>query len=206
MKILSYSFLFCALLFSQHCSADIVESGPGIDPIIDNDPAGSTSSINIGVDQEVVDVEVTINNFTHDWVGDLVVTITSPSGTEANLIVRTGGGLGDSSDVNGTYTFTDAAIGGANWWDVADGLGSGEVIPPGSYAATDEFGNEISLADAFAGESTLGNWTIFASDNASDSVGGFESWQLRIVTAVPEPSSLAVLATMSLAGLLRRRK
>lgn len=205
---LALGFALCTSSF-----ADIVDnSGAGF-AIPDNDPAGTTSVINIAADECITDVAVTLFATDHTWIGDMTVTITSPSGTTADLMVRVGdttGGAGDSSDLGGDYTFAD---GGADLWAAAGAAGGADVIASGTYAATGigdagtGTGTPVSLAALFAGEKTAGAWTLFASDGAGGDLGNVGSWGLNITsTAVPEPGSLVLLGAMGVACIVRRRR
>lgn len=61
-----------------------------ITPIPDNTPAGITSEIYVGDAAEINTVTVSVD-ITHTWQGDLIVDLTSPSGTTTRLHNRTGG-------------------------------------------------------------------------------------------------------------------
>ena len=200
---LALGFALCTFSF-----AEIVDnSGAGFD-IPDNDAAGASSTITIGQSGSITDVDVTLFDTNHTWIGDLVVTITSPSGTTVDLFNRVGdttGGAGDSSDLGGEYTFSD---GGDDLWAVADDAGGGDIIGAGTYAATGVGSPDpLSLAALFAGEDTAGDWVLFASDNAGGDLGNIGGWGLSItVSAVPEPGSLVLLGAMGVACVVRRRR
>lgn len=74
--------------------------------IPDNDANGITSVITINDDITVFDTN-TFVDITHTWIGDLIVTLTSPSGTVATLHNRAGG----SAD-NINETFNSSAFNG----------------------------------------------------------------------------------------------
>lgn len=101
--------------------------------IPDNNAEGITSTINVADDLTVFASDVYVN-ITHTWIGDLTVTLTSPSGTSAVLHSASGG----SSD-NIDTTFSSAAF-------------NGEV-------ATGDW--TLNVADnAAADTGTLNNWAI----------------------------------------------
>lgn len=203
---------FCAialvlgLVWSNQATADVIDSSGAGFAFADNVPAGATSAITIGADETITNVQVTLSGLTHSWVGDLIARITSPSGTTADLFVRIGSGtFGDSSNLNGNYTFSD---GGANWSTTAASIGGNATMPAGTYQAETNGGGAVSLATAFAGESTQGDWTLFISDNADFDTGSLGSWGVNIssnITAVPEPGCLG-LAVLAGAVMLRRRR
>lgn len=203
----------CAIAFAilagiaPHSAAGIIDmSGAGFS-FPDNDPAGVTSTITVSADEVITDVDVVLLDARHTWLGDLTARIISPAGTIADLFVRTGPGFfGDSSNLRGDYTFSD---GGINFAAAAASRRGNQNVFPGTYSASTNGDGLISLADAFAGESTAGDWTLFISDNAQFDLGSIDGWGLNIESSVanasvPEPSSL-LLVTVACVGLLRRR-
>jgi len=101
--------------------------------IPDNNSEGITSTINVADDLTVFASDIYVN-ITHTWIGDLTVTLTSPSGTSAVLHNASGGG-----DDNIDSTFSSAAF-------------NGEV-------ATGDW--TLSVADnAAADTGSLNNWAI----------------------------------------------
>ena len=62
--------------------------------IPDNDPAGIVSTIVVADDVQVFGVDANVD-ISHTWIGDLVVTLTSPAGTEVVLHNREGGSADD---------------------------------------------------------------------------------------------------------------
>ncbi len=58
--------------------------------IPDNNPTGVSSTMTIDTPGELTGVEVYVN-ITHTWIGDLIVRLTSPSGTAVTLHSRSGG-------------------------------------------------------------------------------------------------------------------
>ena len=111
--------------------------------IPDDSPEGISSVINIQDDLTIFDSE-TYLNITHSYIGDLVVTLTSPAGTTATLHNQAGGSNDDidqsfsSSAFNGESTLGDwtlkivdtyaADTGDLNNWFVSF-LALGEVGP-----------------------------------------------------------------------------
>ncbi|WP_105188924.1 S8 family serine peptidase [Pseudoalteromonas sp. T1lg48] len=68
----------------------------------DNDPVGVQSVINVSDDLTTFDMNVTVA-INHTWISDLLVTLTSPSGTEHILHNRAGG---SGVNINQTYTLS----------------------------------------------------------------------------------------------------
>ncbi|CAM3451747.1 proprotein convertase P-domain-containing protein [Aequorivita lipolytica] len=133
--------------------------------IPDNDPAGASSTISVTEDVTIEDLDINLDA-THSWVGDIIVTITSPAGTAVTIVDRigaTGGGFGCSGD-DILATLDDAAASA-----VEDQCGAGVPSIDGTFSPN----NPLT---AFNGESTLGDWTITISDNAGGDTGTLNSW------------------------------
>jgi len=174
--------------------------------IPDHSAAGITSTINVPVNETVTDVTVTLNEFSHTWIGDLTVQLTSPGAGPMDIMWRTGDAeddcCSDSSDVFGNYTFAD---GGGDWWAAASAAGSSGVIPNGTYGPTDSMGVATSFVATFAGTNTLGGWTLFINDQVFGDTGSLGSWSINITSApIPEPSTFG-LAAFGFAAYRRRR-
>ena len=202
------AFLVSAVLATASF-ADITDnSGAGFS-IPDNDPAGIFSTINIGADETITDVTVTLFGLSHTWVGDVTAEIIHDGATTAVLFERvgdTGGTSGDSSAFGGgDYTFAD---GGDDLWAAADAAGFGEPIAPGTYAPSGQFNVPVSLAGTFAGESTSGSWTLFMHDVANGDTGSITGWGISFSSsaAIPEPGSFALLGALGLGCVIRRRR
>jgi subtilisin-like proprotein convertase family protein len=67
--------------------------------IPDNNPTGISDVINVGEVAEITSVEVYVD-ITHTYIGDLVITLTSPVGTMVTLHDRSGG---STDDMQGWY-------------------------------------------------------------------------------------------------------
>ncbi|MGF1555100.1 reprolysin-like metallopeptidase [Paucihalobacter sp.] len=127
--------------------------------IPDNNATGINSIINIPTTSLITDVNVSIN-ITHTFVGDLILKLISPTGTEV-ILSDGNGGNGD----NYTNTvFDDDAV---------------DLIINGTAPFTGTFQPEGSLS-LFNGEFSGGNWILNVSDNASFDVGNITSWSLEI--------------------------
>ncbi|MEM7453726.1 MAG: proprotein convertase P-domain-containing protein [Planctomycetota bacterium] len=187
-------------------TADFVESaGGGAVP----DPGVLVSeTATITRSETINDLSITLNDFDHTWVGDLVGTLTHVNtGTEVTIFNRVDvygtSGSGDGSNMFGDYTFGD---GGDDFWREANSGNSSYVLSPGMYEATDEQGNVNSLQAAFAGESTAGVWRLTIEDADANESGSFGSWQINFSSTIPEPTSLGVVAgLLGLAAIARRR-
>ncbi|MBE0368985.1 S8 family serine peptidase [Pseudoalteromonas aurantia] len=74
--------------------------------IPDNDPTGASSIINVS-DEVTIFGSDTLVDISHTYIGDLVVTLTSPAGTTATLHNKAGGG---ADDIN--QSFASSAFNG----------------------------------------------------------------------------------------------
>ncbi|TWU05870.1 proprotein convertase P-domain-containing protein [Stieleria varia] len=193
-------------------SADFIDFSGGATSIPNNSLGGVNSVINVTTDEIISDLSVTIFDFRHTWVGDLTARIISPNGTSADLFVRPLTNLffyGDSSDLRGDYTFID---GGDDFTAEAASRGSNSRLRNRDYQASTTNGTPVSLAAMFAGESTVGAWTLFLSDTAIGDIGSIDGWGLSFtstpapVASVPEPSSLIYFGLAGTLMLRRRRR
>src|SRR5690606_26315080 len=116
---------------------------------------------------ESVTVDITM---THTWMTDVTATLIAPDGsTSLVLFGRTSTtsatACGDSSDLSGTYIFTDDAV-GTNWWAAA--IAAGATMPAGEYRTTaigpqaaSNYSPETSLNETFGGIADAnGTWTL----------------------------------------------
>lgn len=102
-------------------------------------------------------------NITHTYVGDLVLTLISPTGT--SIILTAGnGGSGDN------FTKTDFDDGAAT---AITSIGSGDAPFTGLYAP------EETLA-TLAGEDSNGNWTLQVEDTVNGDQGTIDNFHLYL--------------------------
>ncbi|WP_213997513.1 S8 family serine peptidase [Arsukibacterium sp.] len=91
--------------------------------IPDNDADGITSVINVPNEGTVFGVEAGVD-ITHTWRGDLIVTLTSPQGTEHTLHNRAGGSEDDLVESWVVDTFNGEAMQGDWTLNVSDNAGA----------------------------------------------------------------------------------
>ncbi|MBI5737925.1 MAG: S8 family serine peptidase [Mycolicibacterium neoaurum] len=122
----------------------------------DRNPAGSCSAaigdVNVGLD--------------HTWVGDLIVSLTSPAGTTVVLASRPGGS-GNSGN-----NFCDTVLDDAG----ATGI---QAITAGGNPYTGTFSPNSPLS-AFDGEDPNGTWVLAVSDNAGQDTGSIRRFSVTI--------------------------
>lgn len=180
--------------------------------IPDNNPAGFTSDIVIDIDDDFIvkDLTISLVGLTHTWIGDLIVSIEKVgSGASQFLFNRVGSttvtGVGDSSNLGGTYNFNDAFTG--DLWAAAAAGGTGVTVPGGNYFASAALSpNQVFLKPTFENLTGAGTWRLKISDNAGADLGSLGSWSISFVkNPIPAPGALALLGLAGLAGGRRRR-
>jgi subtilisin-like proprotein convertase family protein len=113
-------------------------------------------------------------NITHSWIGDLRVTLTSPSGTTVLLFdnIRVGtsacGCIG-FGEVNSTFDDTATAL-------ISDQCAANGVYPPQEPLS------------AFNGEEVTGTWTLTVYDRNALDTGTLVNWSLEVTYDEPVPS------------------
>lgn len=197
-------------------SAQSFNLGGGSIP--DNDPTGlvlTSGPVNGMLDLlDHVGVSMTFNP-AHSFLGDLIARLDYDAGSNGtidgsmflfNRVGRAGSGFGDSSNMSGTYFFTD---GGANLWDAAGAVGADAVVPDintQAYAASGPgSGAAVTFASVFGGLSSSGTWTLTITDSATADTGGISVSSVSVSTVVPTPGTAALMGLGSLALIRRRR-
>jgi subtilisin family serine protease/subtilisin-like proprotein convertase family protein len=91
--------------------------------IPDNTPAGITSTIDVADTVQVFGLTANVN-ISHTWIGDLIVKLTSPTGTEAVLHNREGGSADDIVKSWDLSAFNGEMATGAWTLSVSDNVGA----------------------------------------------------------------------------------
>lgn len=105
----------------------------------------------------------------HSWVGDLVVTLTSPQGTTVTLLSRPGGPGFGSNGLNFCNTL----------FDDEGGIKSIQNIVPSDSPHTGTFRPAAPLA-AFRGENPNGVWVLNVSDREGGDTGNVRAFSLIV--------------------------
>jgi hypothetical protein len=168
-------------------------------------PEGAGTSLDIpfevnGLAGAPTDVSVFFTA-THGFIGDLVVTLIAPDGTQQIIFSRVGIDEpfenGSPRNLDGTYTFSDSAPASPTWWDVA--LDQGPPAPPGSYRASlPATGANTLITPAFSGLPTPnGTWTLRIADEVLGTGGAVSAATLTVTTPPPPAPSLTGTAPAS---------
>jgi subtilisin-like proprotein convertase family protein len=152
-----------------------------------DDLSSASSTINIAQHGLIDDINILINNLTHGWDEDLILSITH-SGTTAILSFRNGGSGG--ADYLNTVFDDEAGI------QITSGIAyapySGSFIPE-------------ELLSAFDGMDIFGDWVLTVTDMEAGDSGAINSWGIKATsTKVPEPSSIMLLS-LGLLALFGRK-
>lgn len=154
-------------------------------PVAIDDVSSATSIITVADHGIMTDLNIVLNNVSHSWNEDLVISI-SHAGTTAVLSNRNGGSGG--ADYISTLFDDDALM----------SITSGIAYAPytGSFAPEE-------LLSAFNGMDIFGDWLLTVTDMEIGDTGAINSWGIRAVS-VPEPTSM-ILLSLGLLGLGARR-
>ncbi len=104
----------------------------------------------------------------HTWVGDLVITLTSPQGTSVTLMNQAGGALNSGNNFCNTLLDDSGSV-------------SIQSITPAGNPYTGTFKPANPLA-AFNGQNGNGTWTLTVSDVAAFDGGNVRAFSLRFTT------------------------
>jgi subtilisin-like proprotein convertase family protein len=164
------------------------------------DLGGGASSVFVSDGGLIEGLSVTLNNFYHDFSGDLIGTLSNGT-MSVDLFNRPGvpeSEYGNSDKFKGQYRFSDSAA------KPIPELTALDWLPQGAYRPTVPF-------SVFHGGSAGGTWTLSIADKAKGDFGALGSWKLSIATdtpAVPEPSTWAMLLLGfgAVGALVRRRR
>lgn len=119
------------------------------------------------------------------YLNEIEFTLTSPSGTNFTLISNT---FGSRSFNNGTAGFKGTIL-----FDQSAALAvnsSRDSITAGTRRPDDATPNSLNI---FNGQNAVGTWKLFIEDNAAADILSYYEATL-IISAVPEPSSLALIS------------
>jgi subtilisin-like proprotein convertase family protein len=136
--------------------------------IPDERSAGVTSTIAVTTPGLVKDLDVTLGNLSHSWVGDLVIELTSPAGTTVRLAQHPGGPDNSNNNFIGTV-FDDEAP---------------TNISAGRAPYTGRFRPQNDQLSRFDGQQRRGTWTLRVRDLAQGDTGSLTSWSTTTRRAI----------------------
>jgi subtilisin-like proprotein convertase family protein len=208
------SSLIAAAAFVGVANAEMYSGNGAV--ITDNNTTGKQFTINVADSLVLSDVSVSLNNFRHDRLGDLVATLRHvPSSLSITLFDRVGkttsSAKGDDTNFNGTYTFADN--GGSLWSAANAGNNSFNLSSATYYATAGGIGSTastgpsaLSFASTFGGIDAQGDWILEMKDLRSGTAStGTWTWSLNLVT-VPAPGAMALIGAAGVVGFGRRRR
>ena len=157
--------------FSKVCNSYVADDTPVAIP--DNDETGVSSVIAVSENVSVENIKVRLINdsnpsletpgITHEYLGDLIISLESPQGTVRELLVNKCDAREDIQAV-----FSDEGI---ELTCNSSNPGIAGIIKP-----SQEF-------TGFNGENSQGNWTLKVVDDGAVDTGFLESWSLEICTS-----------------------
>ena len=151
------------------------------------------------------------------WNGDLYAQLTSPLGTLAVLLNRSGyASSGDPGYGDKGYSITlndTTGTAGLHFYQNVSYALNGDGQLTGTWASDGGSDPTSATRDKplalFAGANPNGIWTLFISDQAGGNRAKLDSWSINGVgTTVPEPewTVVAVGTSLIVGAMLRRRK
>ncbi|MDP2067671.1 MAG: M12 family metallo-peptidase [Lutibacter sp.] len=149
-------------IFKFTTENDICDTSNALDVplnIPDNNASGVSSIITISANKIIRDVNVTVN-ITHPWIGDLDLTLISPSGKSVLLVAS----RQDEGDNYVNTVFDDSA---------SNSIGTGSAPYTGTFIPEGNLSN-------FYDEESYGNWILKVVDSGPDDIGKINSWSLEI--------------------------
>ncbi|MBN4084759.1 S8 family serine peptidase [Flavobacteriaceae bacterium AH-315-B10] len=149
--------------FSFKTGEKICASVSQTTPTTITDLSTVTSTINFPDTFTIEDVNLTVD-YDHTWIGDVSLTLISPSGTRVKVIDV----LTCTTELNFNFNFDDEA---ANAIDCEVGNTN--------YPALHTY-KPVSPLSAFNGETSNGVWTLEITDDGPEDVGTVNGWTLEI--------------------------
>lgn len=147
-------------------------------PLVVSGVSGSATGMSFRIDGSACTAleNATTVGLNHTWVGDLVLTLTSPHGTSVTLMSRPGGALTNDGNNFCQTVLTDSAA------------TSIQAITPDGNPWTGSFKPAQPLS-TFDGENPNGTWTLNAADLALFDTGSVRAFSLGFQTFVCDAGS-----------------
>jgi hypothetical protein len=141
---------------------------PGVDVPLAVAGIGTISNVQVTFDGDSCTsaAGATTVGLDHSWVGDLVISLTSPAGTTVNLMNRPGGPNNSANNFCGTV-LSDDAVNSIQDVSVAQAPYTGTFKPASPLAA-------------LKGQNADGTWLLSASDQVATDVGNVRAFTLQV--------------------------
>lgn len=135
-----------------------------------------TSTVDINLPGEIVDIRVNGLDITHSWVGDIQVSLSSPNNQSVRLFDRPGVpfDLFGCDGQNVKVSFSDDA---ANTAEQLETTCNDNPAIEGNYQPLDPF-------SLLAGKPAIGKWKLTVEDFAPEDGGALNTWTLEVCAAL----------------------
>jgi subtilisin-like proprotein convertase family protein len=137
----------------------LTHTSPQSPAIPDNNPSGALATMTVSIQSRIKDLDVRVN-IAHEWVGDLVIDLTSPQGTTVRLADHPGGPDNGGQNFSGTIFDDDAPVN----------------ISAASAPYTGRFRPQADQLSRFDGQRLNGTWTLRVRDLFEGKTGAIQSW------------------------------
>ena len=140
----------------------------------------------------------------HTWAGDLSADLVDPDGTTRTTLFARPNGEEESTNFEGTYTFSDRAPSDPTLPEALGLLDADAVLPSERYRATNLAGAVEPITSAFDGiASPNGTWTLEVSDSfLSSDLGSVTAASLELGgSTTARPASLGAFPDSSSPGV-----
>jgi subtilisin-like proprotein convertase family protein len=160
------------------------ESWTSMTPLDIPDLATVESPLTLGAGPmaTILDLNVRINDLSHTWVGDLAISLVSPSG--------------------GTITLADRRGAGANFTNTVFDDEASTAIADGSPPFTGAFRSDSVRLYQRDGDDATGTWKLRVRDNELTDTGRLNSWSIDALTARCNEQPTASLAIAPLPAIV----
>jgi len=154
------------------------EVSPSNVPLNILDDQTVTANVPVSIGGTITDVNVSLLNITHTYIGDLEVTLVSPAGTAVTIFSRS---CGTAENILAGYD---------------DDAADSPPCPP----VDGQIYIPANALSAFNGENSNGNWELRINDNAPNDQGILNAFTLEVCTVRPVINCSAIAdLTMTIA-------
>ena len=137
----------------------LTHNSPQHPSIPDDNPGGALATMTVSTGGRIKDLNVRVN-ITHEWVGDLVIDLTSPQGTTVRLADHPGGPDNNGQNLSGTIFDDEAPV----------NISAAHAPYSGSFRP------QADQLSRFDGQRLNGTWTLRVRDLFEGKTGAIQSW------------------------------